>query len=47
MSRSKRTMEEVRADREEKAARWRRLLDDGVYSSRAELAHADGVSGRR
>jgi DNA-directed RNA polymerase sigma subunit (sigma70/sigma32) len=37
-------MEQVRDDREEKVARWRRLLDDGVYPSRAELARAEGVS---
>ena len=24
--------------------RWRRLLEDGVYASRADLARAEGVS---
>jgi hypothetical protein len=24
--------------------RWRKLLDDGVYATRAELARAEGVS---
>jgi hypothetical protein len=28
----------------ERWARWQRMLDEGVYASRAELARAEGVS---
>ncbi len=28
----------------ERWARWRRLLEDGAYASRAELARGEGVS---
>lgn len=28
----------------ERWARWRRMLDEGVYKSRAELARAEGVT---
>ena len=28
----------------ERWARWRRLLEEGVYKSRAELARAEGVT---
>ncbi len=28
----------------ERCARWRRLLDEGVFKSRAELARAEGVT---
>ena len=42
--RSKRTMVQIRAEREHRVGRWRRLLDEGVYLSRAALARAEGVS---
>jgi len=42
--RSKRTREEIREAAEARAGEWQRLLDDGVYGSRAELARAMGVS---
>jgi hypothetical protein len=41
--RSKRSMVQIEADRDRKVARWRRLLDEGVYGSRAVLARAEGV----
>ncbi len=28
----------------ERWARWQRLLEDGVYASRAELARGEGIS---
>jgi len=37
-------MGQIRADRVKKLARWRRMLEEGVYSSRAALARAEGVS---
>ena len=33
-------MEQIRAEREERARRWRRGLQDGTYPSRAALARA-------
>ena len=42
--RSKRSMEQIRAEREERARRWRQLLEDGTYPSRAALARGEGVS---
>ena len=37
-------MGQIRADREEKVAHWRLLLEEGVYPSRSALARAEGVS---
>jgi len=37
-------MAEIRAARAEQVARWRRLLEDGTYISRAALARGEGVS---
>ena len=37
-------MAEIRTDRVEQVARWRRLLAAGVYPSRAALARGEGVS---
>ena len=37
-------MGQIRAERAEQVARWRRLLDEGVYPSRAALARGEGVS---
>ena len=42
--RSKRTMVQIRAEREHRVSRWRRLLDEGVYPTRAALARGEGVS---
>ena len=38
------TRAELRARRAAQVARWRSLLDDRVYSTRAALARAEGVS---
>ncbi len=42
--RSGRTTALIRAERAERVARWRRLLAEGVYPTRAALARAEGVS---
>jgi len=42
--RGKRTREQIRAARAEQVGRWRRMLAEGVYPTRAALARAEGVS---